>query len=140
MQHFERAPLHRPREWVERWPNFHPSEFACRCCGEVAVSDRLLDLLQRLRTTMGAPLIVTSGFRCPSHNKAVGGAPASQHMRGTAADVVTAGHDVPHMLKLAEDFGAGGLGEYPRQGFVHIDVRPKNGGHVARWDQGKFPR
>ena len=36
----------------------------------------------------GAPITVTSGYRCPALNAAIGGAKDSQHMRGEAADFI----------------------------------------------------
>lgn len=46
-------------------------------------------ILDPLREAWGAPIIVTSGYRCPKLNKAVGGAKTSQHMYGQAADIRT---------------------------------------------------
>lgn len=43
--------------------------------------------LEGVRRVFGRPIIVTSGFRCPELNKAVGGKPTSQHTRGEAADI-----------------------------------------------------
>ena len=51
------------------------------------------NVLDPLREAWGAPIHVNSGYRCPALNKAVGGAPASQHMLGEAADI-TAGSKV----------------------------------------------
>lgn len=49
---------------------------------------RLADqVLEPLRKMAGVPIIVTSGYRCPKLNAAVGGEPTSQHMRGEAADI-----------------------------------------------------
>ncbi len=45
------------------------------------------EVLEPLRKMAGVPIIVTSGFRCPKLNAAVGGEPTSQHMRGEAADI-----------------------------------------------------
>ena len=45
------------------------------------------DILQPIRDKYGKPLIVTSAFRCEKLNKAVGGAKASQHCKGEAADI-----------------------------------------------------
>ena len=45
------------------------------------------NVLDPLREAYGRPIIVTSGFRCPKLNKAVGGASSSQHMLGQAADI-----------------------------------------------------
>jgi hypothetical protein len=44
-------------------------------------------LLEDVRDIVG-PFIVTSGYRCPTLNKLVGGQTNSQHLRGEAADIV----------------------------------------------------
>ena len=44
-------------------------------------------VLQPARDMYGKPIRVNSGFRSPAVNKAVGGAPNSQHTRGEAADI-----------------------------------------------------
>lgn len=51
-----------------------------------ALVDNVLD---PLRQAWGKPLTVTSGYRCPALNKAVGGSRTSQHMTGQAADIST---------------------------------------------------
>lgn len=57
------------------------------------VKDNLVELvnniLDPLREAWGAPIIVSSGYRCPCVNRAVGGAKYSQHMYGQAADIHT---------------------------------------------------
>ena len=51
---------------------------------------KLVDnILDPLREAWGAPIIVSSGYRCPKLNNAVGGAKTSQHMYGQAADIRT---------------------------------------------------
>jgi zinc D-Ala-D-Ala carboxypeptidase len=45
-------------------------------------------VLQPLRDKLGTPVKVNSGYRCPSLNKAIGGAKKSQHMTGHAADII----------------------------------------------------
>ena len=45
-------------------------------------------LLDPLREAWGGPLVVTSGYRCPALNKAVGGSETSAHTAGWAADLV----------------------------------------------------
>lgn len=44
-------------------------------------------VLQPLRSHLGAPIYVNSGFRCPGLNAKVGGVPNSQHLVGEAADI-----------------------------------------------------
>lgn len=47
-------------------------------------------VLDPLRERYGRPIHVSSGYRCPRLNKAVGGAPTSQHVKGEAADIYVA--------------------------------------------------
>ena len=44
-------------------------------------------LLDPIRRRYGAPIIVTSGYRCPALNTAVGGVANSHHIVGCAADI-----------------------------------------------------
>ncbi|BBO66329.1 hypothetical protein DSCA_02590 [Desulfosarcina alkanivorans] len=119
--------------------NFSRHEFACRCCDRAEINQRLVDALQELRDLAGLPVRVTSGYRCSEHNRAIGGATRSQHLLGTAADIVVIGMTPAEMYRLAEDIEAfhnGGIGVYPDKGFIHVDVRDGR----ARWGQldGKY--
>lgn len=46
-----------------------------------------IKILQPLRDAWQRPIIVTSGYRSPALNKALGGARNSQHLMGQAADI-----------------------------------------------------
>lgn len=46
------------------------------------------EMLERIRSTVNVPVIVTSGYRCEKLNLAVGGATTSDHPQGHAADIV----------------------------------------------------
>jgi len=45
------------------------------------------NVLEPLRVHYGRPIIITSGYRCPKLNKAVGGSSTSQHAIGQAVDI-----------------------------------------------------
>lgn len=63
--------------------------------------DKVLD---PLREAWGKPITVTSGYRCPALNKAVGGVPTSMHLTGRAADITT-GNEVDNrkLYQLVQD-------------------------------------
>lgn len=90
----------------------------------------LLELLEKVRTHFGdKPVTINSGYRCPTHNANIGGATNSQHLYGTAADIVVDGNKVLPSAVYAylDPFHNGGLGSYDT--FTHVDVR----GSRARW-------
>ncbi len=58
----------------------------------VAELQRLAQLiLQPLRDHVGRPIVISSGYRSPALNVAVGGARESAHMQGRAADITVPG-------------------------------------------------
>lgn len=59
-------------------------------------------VLDPLREAWGAPIIVTSGYRCPALNRAVKGSKTSQHVLGQAADIKTVGDKPENNKKLFE--------------------------------------
>ena len=67
--------------------NFKVSEFACKCCGENRIDQRILDMAQVIREELGVPVQVNSGYRCAEHNARVGGVKGSYHTKGLAADL-----------------------------------------------------
>ena len=112
---------------------FSDKEFKCNCCSKLpegGMDERLINVLDAVREVVGVPLVVTSGYRCPSHNAAVGGVPNSQHVQGIAADIaVPDGMSVDYLADIAERCGADGIGRYYEDRFVHIDTR----GYEANW-------
>lgn len=60
---------------------------------------RVADLLEQIRALAGGPITVSSGYRCPALNAAVGGAANSAHQVGLAADI-TAPVLTPRALAL----------------------------------------
>lgn len=110
--------------------NLLASEFACtkgecpHCKGGMA-HVRWLNAWERLRPVVG-PTIVTNGYRCPIHNAEVGGAEDSEHLRGTAGDLVfpkSFNPETPEALKLFLICGFRGIGRGMASGAVHLDVR-----------------
>lgn len=123
-------------------PHWSLEELGCKdgCKGEQqpaikAALSRLVSAgLEPLRILCGHPLHATCGYRCPKHNAAVGGAKASEHLVGIAADLEAA-----DQIKLAAEAsrvpGIGGIGLYPNKGILHVDVRPRVKGAITWWEQ-----
>lgn len=119
--------------------NFHKSEFECKCGCEMPV-DVYINLLQVakqlevLRKHFDKAIIINSAYRCPAHNKKIGGSLRSQHKVGTASDIVVKGwhsHEVFEEIEKLRKEGKiieGGLGKYDT--FTHFDLRKNR----ARWD------
>ena len=107
-----------------RWPSFSPREIACKGTGKVLVNHAALDKLQALRDRLRKPLILTSAYRSPEHNRRVGGAKKSKHMEGIAFDVRMDNHDPHEFEAAARAVGFTGFGYYVKSGFMHIDTGP----------------
>ena len=54
---------------------------------KAALKRLAVEVLQPIRDAWGQPIVVTSGYRCPKLNAAVGGVKGSQHLLGQAADI-----------------------------------------------------
>jgi zinc D-Ala-D-Ala carboxypeptidase len=104
---------------------FKEDEFKCSCCGKVFVNPSLIPTLDKIRKSYGKPMVVTSGYRCPEHNKEVGGATNSEHLIGMAADVhCNNNRDRFALIKACLDNGVTRLGIGPT--FIHIGISLAN--------------
>jgi len=121
--------------------HFDSSEFACKCCEvEVPIAPDLIEQLEELSQAFAiagkrASIHIDSGYRCPKHNKAIGGAPKSQHMQGIAADIIvkTSVGEIVSPARIADYLekkypDSHGIGRY--RSWVHFDVRENK----ARWN------
>lgn len=58
-----------------------------------------LNVLEPLRISLGKPIRISSGYRSPMLNKAVGGSRSSQHMFGLAADIYVDGMSTEELFQ-----------------------------------------
>ncbi len=90
----------------------------------------LVNILQRVETHYGRPLVVTSGFRDSRSNRQAGGARKSMHVQCMAADIQIEGVSKWDLAKyLRTVSGRGGVGTYCRTDSVHIDIGPERDWH-----------
>lgn len=127
--------------------HFSWAELACHDGTEVPEALRpvarraCLTVLEPIRQRFGKALVVVSGYRSRTHNRRVGGARESRHVKADGFDIRPVSFaDLPRLKQVVRemiDEGAlpdlGGYGEYPR--WIHVDARPRKlDGSIARWD------
>ena len=111
--------------------NFKVKEFACQDGSDpIFIDSELVTVLQKIRSHFGKAVTITSAYRTPTRNKAVGGTAYSQHLYGMAADIKVSGISPCKVADYAETLlpNKGGIGVYDT--FTHIDVRATK----ARWN------
>lgn len=111
-------------------PWFDRAEFSCKCgCGFDTVDLETFEVVSAVREHFRSPVIVTSGCRCESHNRAIGGATHSQHVLGRAADIQVKGVEPSEVQDWVEaNYPSASVGRYDT--FTHIDTRSDG---PARW-------
>jgi len=75
------------------WPN-EPEE------AHLANLKRTCAMLEQVRALVERPITITSGYRCPNVNSAIGGSKNSQHCEGCAADIRAVGLTVDDLMLL----------------------------------------
>lgn len=120
--------------------NFSKMEFESR--DGVSMPDNVLENvkelaenLQKVRSLLGQPIHINSGYRSPAHNASIGGVRNSQHLQGKAADITMKNFTAKDLAVIIErlintgELKEGGVGLY--NGFVHYDIR----GERRRWNE-----
>lgn len=115
------------KEW--RWPNFAPSEMACRGDGSLKLDEAFMDRLQKLRETVGFALAVSSGYRSPAYNaKVADSGTDGPHTTGHAVDLLINGARCFTVLQAATQLGFTGIGLSQKgdikRRFIHLDDLP----------------
>ncbi len=111
---------------------FAKSEECCPCCGMGGLIPEFRDKLNLARELAGVPFILTSAFRCSTHNEDVGGSVNSSHLKGEAVDILTPDSRRKFfVLKglIEAGFTRIGFGE----NFIHVDLDRTKDENVC-WD------
>jgi zinc D-Ala-D-Ala carboxypeptidase len=104
---------------------FTEAEFACRHCGKCEMDQAFVDRLNRLREAYGAPLRVSSGYRCKDHPVEARKASTGMHTTGKAVDFAVERGAAYRLLMLAMEMGFTGIGVQQKGTgrFLHLDDR-----------------
>lgn len=96
---------------------------------------KLANNLDTIRELFGnKPITITSWYRPPAINRAVGGVANSQHLLGWAADFQIEGYDPQDVAAKLKPIWDGGLGD--SSAFTHVDMRQLMGWGRAYWNYG----
>lgn len=108
------------------------TEVQCHCgCGFADMKPGMVHLFERIRALCcqikgrDVPIIVNSGCRCREHNKAIGGAKNSQHVRGNALDLrCPDGFTIDAFAGVCDTLNqTGAVIVYRKRNFIHVDDR-----------------
>lgn len=110
----------------------------------------VITILDPLREAWGKPIQITSGYRSPALNKAIGGSATSAHVDGRAADLNIKGINIPAIAKVAINLklpfdqiiseygswvhiGIAKEGSTPRKQLLIIDKESTGGRYITWW-------
>ena len=120
---------------------FSDREVACKCgkCdGKNHMDDIFMSRLDSLRAVYGAPIYLTSAYRCPAYNAEISSTGANgPHTTGMAVDIMVSGQHAHRIVKLAMAAGFTGIGvkqsgEYSSR-FIHLDTLPMGNTRPRIW-------
>lgn len=118
------------------WEYFTVDELKCRCgCDRVEMDPYFMDKLHALRKTLGFPLPVTSGYRCPDYNMRISKSGYNgPHTTGRAVDITVTGGEALKLIQYACNFHMLGIGVKQSgphdKRYIHIDDLTEKDGYL----------
>ena len=116
--------------WRGGYFRFSEEEMRCKCgkCTGLPRHSFMVKLVA-LRSVLGFPMEVSSGYRCPAHNRTVSATRSSSgpHTLGLAADIKVSRQRAYDLIKEAMLLGFTGIGVNQKgdSRFVHLDTLPE---------------
>lgn len=96
--------------------------------------------MERVRELLNAPIIVTSGYRSPEVNRAIGGSQNSQHCKGEAVDFIAPAFGTPRAICLAildSDIAFDQLIEEGNWAHISFSDHPRRSALTAHFSAGR---
>ncbi|MGI0118566.1 PAAR domain-containing protein [Zooshikella sp. RANM57] len=117
-------------EWP--WLDISIEHLACKCCGEYYHCSQSLNMLQKAIDIADKTFLLNSAHRCVKHNKEVGGAVNSEHLK-IAFDIDVTSIARKRVYQALQQAGFSTFGFYKQ--FIHTDKRPGR----RWWGEGARP-
>ena len=117
------------------YPNFNENEFACQHCGEHGMSEDFIAKLQKLRSDVGFPFKITSGYRCKDHPIEKKKTNPGAHRDGIAADIGVRGSKAYEIIEKAPKYGftGNGVNQKGDSRFIHLDTSVQKNYRPRPW-------
>jgi uncharacterized protein YcbK (DUF882 family) len=119
-------------DW-NKYPSFKKREFDCKHTGKNLMRPEFMETLQQIRNTYGRPLIVSSGYRDPSHPVEAKKEAPGEHTYGVAADILIRGENAMDLIVIAYGYGIRRIGVHQKgdDRFIHLGMGDKGLGFPA---------
>lgn len=106
------------------YPNFSEDEFRCKHTGRCAMHPAFMARLQAIRAEYGRPMVITSGYRDPSHPIEAKKSSPGEHTLGTCCDVAVSGADALQLVEIALKHGVSriGVSQKGASRFLHLGI------------------
>ena len=117
---------------------FSHEELSCRHCKESKIDMDFVAKLNWARHIAGVPFTVTSAYRCPEHNKSLGAAETSSHVKGIGIDLFP--KDNHHRFRMVVGLLTVGFKRiriYSEKGHIHVDADADKGMEILVIDRSK---
>lgn len=133
-------------DWRPYAPYFTEAEFRCKHTGKVAMQAAFMARLTRFRRIHDRPMMISSGYRHPTHPVEARKARPGAHAHGRAADTAVSHEDARRFLFAAalhaaveaglmtEEQARAWLPEMLKHGFTGIGVQQKGSGRFIHLD------
>ena len=111
-------------DWDKYAPYFSKKEFDCKHTGKNLMRPEFVDIILQIRKTYNKPMIITSGYRDPSHPAEAEKSVSGTHSYGVACDIAVRGEDCMDLLVIAYGYGIRriGLQQKGANRFMHLDM------------------
>ncbi len=128
--------------------HFSSEEFICHHCGRDGVKLAVPEALEKLRTIVGKPIHINSGYRCTLHPVEAAKAHPGEgpHPKGEAADITVKGMTARELYSKAQEVPEfQGFGVDDQNDYLHVDIRKTpakwcySGGHTVPWHENPNP-
>ena len=101
---------------------FSDKELACQHCGKLVFNENFRKVLNEIRESVGFPMIISSGYRCPDHPIEKAKSLPGEHSDGDAVDVAVSYAQSFYVLRAALEAGIErvGISQKGGQRFIHL--------------------